>query len=408
MPHILSECRACRAPDPFLFLPLGDHAPAQMLIRPGELAAAQPSFPLNTQVCLNCGLIEIADQIPQSYFEHYLYVPSGAVTMTAHFEGLAAALKDVAKGGLIVDIGCNDGTLLATCARLGCKTLGIDPAQNIAEIARKKGVEVLTRYFTLETAEAVRKSHGPAKTIVTTNTFNHIHDLHAFMKAVGALLAEDGTFVIEVPTAHGYLKQNAFDNIYHEHLSQFSLLSIVKLGAFFGFDVTDLHSFPDIHGGSMRIFMTRRQANIKARPVVQAMLAEEAAAGILKAESYEALVKRVEGIGKELHAMLSAFRKEGKKIAGYGASARGNTLITYFGIGTNYLDFLVDRNALKHNHYSPNTRIPIKPVEAIESEKPDVLFVLAWNFFDEIRQQQADFVERGGRFIVPLPVPRLV
>ena len=404
----LTECRTCLAPDPYLFLPLGDHAPAQMLIRPEDLDKPQPSFPLNTQVCLNCGLVQVADQIPADFFRHYLYIPSGAATMHDHFRGLADVLTNRADGGLIVDIGCNDGLLLSFCNETGANTLGVDPAENIAELAREKGVDVHVSYFTPEEAEKLAKTHGPAKAIVTTNTFNHIGDLHTFMKGIVTLLDDDGVFVIEVPRAHEYLEHTEFDNIYHEHVSEFSLLSIAKLGEFVDLEVTDVHRLPNIHGGSMRIFLTRKSAGFERQPIVQEMLDEEADFGMLKKESYDDLVKRVESMRTELLGILDNFKAQGKKIAGYGASARGNTVITYYGIGTNYLDFLVDKNPLKHNMYSPNTRIPIKPVEALETEKPDVLFVLAWNFFDEIKSQQADFLARGGKFVVPLPTPRIV
>ncbi|MBU2531147.1 MAG: class I SAM-dependent methyltransferase [Alphaproteobacteria bacterium] len=404
----LDECRTCRAPEPYLFLPLGDHAPAQMLIAPDQIDKPQPSFPLNAQACLSCGLIEVADQIPPDFFRHYLYVPSGAATMHSHFEGLAGVLTEMADGGLIVDIGCNDGLLLSACNRLGAKTLGVDPAENIAALARERGVEVHVSYFDPETAAELRAERGAAKAIVTTNTFNHIGDLHTFMKGIVTLLDDDGVFVIEVPRAKELLEHNEFDNVYHEHVSEFSLLSIVKLGEFFDLDVVDVHRLPHIHGGSMRIFMRRNSAGVPRRPIVAEMLDEEMASGMCDVGSYKALVERVENIGSELRNILADFKAQGLKIAGYGASARGNTLITYYGIGTQYLDFLVDKNSLKHGYYSPNTRIPIKPVEAIETEKPDVLFVLAWNFFDEIKEQQSAFLARGGKFIVPLPTPRIV
>lgn len=405
----LTICRTCLAPTPYLFLPLGNHAPAQMLIKPEYLSKTQPAFPLNAQVCLKCGLIEVADQIPADFFRHYLYVPSGAATMQTHFREFAEVLsREAGMSGLIVDIGCNDGLLLAACNALDNKTLGIDPAANIAEIAKSRGVDVHIGYFNPDTAALIRKSHGVAKVIVTTNTFNHIGDLHKFMKGIVTLLSDDGVFVIEVPRAKELLDHNEFDNIYHEHVSEFSLLSIVKLGEFFDLVVSNVHRLPHIHGGSMRIFLRRKAAGLKPTPIVQEMLDEEAKAGMLDIASYDALVNRVDAIGSELRTMLTDMKAKGLKIAGYGASARGNTLITYFGIGTQYLDFLVDKNTLKHGLYSPNTRIPIRPVEAIETEKPDVLFMLAWNFFDEIKEQQTGFLARGGKFLVPLPTPRLV
>jgi SAM-dependent methyltransferase len=405
----LTICRACLTPEPYLFLPLGNHAPAQMLIRLEDLSKAQPAYALNAQVCLKCGLIAVADQIPPDFFRHYLYVPSGAVTMHTHFQDFSKILsKEAGATGLIVDIGCNDGLLLAACNSLGSRTLGIDPAENIAEIAKFKGVNVYIGYFDPKTAAFIRGTHGPAKVIVATNTLNHIGDLHAFMRGISILLSDDGVFVIEVPRAKELLDNNEFDNIYHEHVSEFSLLSIVKLVEFFDLVVSDIQRLPHIHGGSMRIFLRRKAVEPGQSPIVQEMLYEEASSGMLDVASYHALAKRVNAIGSELRTMLSDMKAKKLKIAGYGASARGNTLITYYGIGNQYLDFLVDKNALKHGLYSPNTRIPIKPVEAIEAENPDILFMLAWNFFDEIKQQQAKFLARGGKFIVPLPTPRLV
>jgi SAM-dependent methyltransferase len=406
---LLGQCRACLAQEPYMFLPLGDHAPAQMLIKAEDVARAQPAFPLNAQVCLECGLIQISDQIPANFFRHYLYVPSGAATMHHHFDLFADVLVERAGAkGLIVDIGCNDGLLLAACNTRGGRTLGIDPAANIADLAQASGVDVFVDYFHPDSAASVRDKHGPAQIIVTTNTFNHIGDLHEFMRGVDVLLADDGCFVIEVPRAKELIEHNEFDNIYHEHVSEFSLLSVAKLAGFFGMEVTDATRFPDIHGGSMRVFITRRSAAVVTQPIVQEMLDEERAAGMLEKATYDALVQRVDALGVKLRDMLGGLKATGLKIAGYGASARGNTLITYFGIDHSYLDFLVDKNPLKHGMFSPNTRIPIRDVSAIEEEKPDVLFVLAWNFFNEIKGQQDDFLARGGKFVVPLPAPALV
>ncbi|MFB0613100.1 class I SAM-dependent methyltransferase [Aurantiacibacter poecillastricola] len=405
----MDVCRACKAPDPYVFLAYGSHSPAQMLIREEDLGKEQPSFPLNAQACLECGLIAVADQIPADFFRHYLYIPSGAATMHSHFDELASVLVERAgDDGLIVDIGSNDGLMLAQCNARGATTLGFDPAANIAALAAEKGVETHVDYFHPQSAAEVKAKHGPAKVISTTNTFNHIGDLHNFMEAVCILLADDGTFVIEVPRAKEMLEKAEFDNMYHEHVSEFSLLSVVKLAEFFDLEVTDAKRLPKIHGGSMRVFITRKSAGFPAQAVVQEMLAEERAGGMLDQETYDRQVEAFDETGERLRAMLDDLKAQGKTIAGYGASARGNTLITYFGVDGKYLDYLVDKNPLKHGLYSPNTRIPVKPVEAIAEEKPDVLFLLAWNFFDEIYEQQAEHRARGGKFLVPLPTPRLV
>lgn len=403
----LHECRACLAPAPLMFLAMGDHPPANMFVRADEVSQRQPAFSLDTQACLSCGLIQVDDQIPADFFRRYLYVPSGATTMHGHFAGLAEVLTREANGKLIVDIGCNDGLLLSAANKLGAKTLGVDPAANIAELARARGVDVHVGYFDPESAAELRQVHGPAQAIVTTNTFNHIGDLHAFMRGVLTLLADDGTFVIEVPWAKDLLEKNEFDTVYQEHLSEFSVRSLAVLGKLFGLTIVDITRL-SVHGGSMRVFLQHSGTARPAAPIVQQMLDEELAAGMLDAEVYGAFAKRIDIVRRDLLAMLVDLKGQGLKIAGYGAPAKGNTLLNYFGIGTETLDFLVDRNPLKHGLFSPGMKIPVHSTDAIGTEKPDILLVLAWNFFDEIREQQSEFEAGGGKFLVPLPEPVLV
>lgn len=404
---LLTKCRACLAPHPHVFLPMGDHPPANSFVREEDVDKSQPVYPLDTQVCLECGLIEVEDQVPEGFFEHYVYVPSGAAQMHEHFAGLAGVLKEKAGDGLVVDIGCNDGLLLSACNRLGCRTIGVDPAANLAEIAATRGVMVDVGYFSAGAAQGLLDRRGPASAIVTTNTFNHIGDLHDFMTGVVRWLGQDGVFVIEVPWAKDLLERNEFDTIYHEHVSEFSLLSLVRLGAFFDLDVVDVHRL-DVHGGSMRVFMRRSSQGVTAASIVAEMLAEERDAGMLDVETYDAFSSRVEQVREDLTAILADMKARGLRIAGYGAPAKGNTLLNYFKIGPDTLDYLVDRNPLKHGLYSPGMKIPVRSTDALRDERPDVLLVLAWNFFDEIRQQQSAFTDAGGRFLVPLATPTLV
>lgn len=403
----LIACRCCTSQNLFCFLPMGLHAPANAFVRPADAGIPQPAFPLDATVCLDCGLIQVADQIPAHFFEHYLYVPSGAATMHTHFAELAGVLVERARGGLIVDVGCNDGLMLQAAMRQGGRALGIDPAANIAELARARGVQVVEAYFTPATADRIAAEHGPAAVISTTNTFNHIGDLHSFMEAVTRLLAEDGTFVIEVPWAVDILDGLQFDNIYHEHVSELSLLSIKKLVGAFGMDVVDVRRLP-VHGGSMRVFVQRKSLGAMASGAVFEMLLAEREAGLTHRETWEEFAQRIDGIRDRLIAMIDDLRASGLKVAGYGAPAKGNTLLTYFGIGPDRIDFTVDRNPLKQGLLCPGSLIPVRPPEAIEDEKPDVLLVLAWNFLDEILEQQKAFAARGGRFLVPLPEPILI
>jgi SAM-dependent methyltransferase len=405
--HSLHSCRACTASSPILFLPLGDHPPANGFVRPGDVLLDQPAYPLNTQICLECGLIQVADQVPEDFFRHYLYVPSSASSMHTHFAELASVLTQEAGRELIVDIGCNDGLLLSACNELGAYTLGVDPAANLAEIAASRGVTVDVGYFTETAAEAHLRRYGPARMIVTTNTFNHIGDLHDFMAGVVTWLSEDGTFAVEVPWAKDLLEKNEFDTVYHEHVSEFSLLSIVKLGEQFGLHVVDVDRL-SVHGGSLRIFMKRVSYGTTAKPIVGELLKDELEAGMLEAATYQSFAGRIDVVRVDLLRMIAELKSQGKVIAGYGAPAKGNTLLNYFRIGPDMLDYLIDRNPLKQGLYSPGMKIPIRSLDAMHENKPDVLLVLAWNFIDEIREQQKDFIAGGGRLLVPLPSPVLL
>jgi len=403
----MSTCRACLAGDLFLYLPLGDHPPANAFLKPEQLDIAERTFPLDTHVCLNCGLIQVPDVLPPDFFEDYLYIPSASDTMHRHFSALAERFRKdfiADSGQLVVDIGCNDGLLLKACQDAGLSTLGVDPSRNIAELARARGIEVFNEYFTAESAPRVRAQYGPAQVIVTTNTFNHIDNLHGFMQGVATLLADDGTFVIEVPQALTCVADNEFDTVYHEHLSVFSVTSVAALGKFFGLELVDLDELP-IHGGSMRLFLRRSGP---AKPVVEQWLQRERDAGLFARETYVRHAERVERIRTSLMKTLRDLKAQGKRLAGYGAPAKGSTLLNYYGIGPDLLDFLADRNALKQGRFAPGSHIPVVSPDEIAARKPDFLLILAWNFADEIMAQQEAFRAAGGKFIIPIPEPRVI
>lgn len=403
----MTTCRACKGRNLFLYLPLGDHPPANAFLLPQQLGAPEATYPLDTHVCLDCALIQVPDQLPADFFVDYLYIPSASETMQQHFRTLARRFRDrlvTAPGQRVVDIGCNDGLLLGACRDEGLATLGVDPAANIAALARANGIEVFNEYFTAESAARIREQYGPAQVIVTTNTFNHIDNLHDFTAGVTTLLAPDGTFVIEVPQALTCIEQNEFDTVYHEHLSVFSVASVEALGRQFGLAVVDVEELP-IHGGSMRLFLRREGP---ATSAVAEWLKREREARLFDRDTYTAHASRVERIRSELMTLLGDLKRQGKRLAGYGAPAKGNTLLNYYGIGSDLLDFLVDRNTLKQGRYSPGMHIPVVGPEAIAREAPNYLLILAWNFAEEIMAQQQAFVSSGGRFILPIPEPRIV
>ncbi len=406
----MTRCRGCRGRRMDLFLPLGSHPLANGFLEEEQLEEPEATFPLDGHVCLDCGLIQIPDHVPDGFFEHYVYVPSASDTMRRHFEELADVVVDALPNGgdgLVVDIGCNDGLFLDAVRRRGVATLGVDPAENIIEMAREKGLEVVGEYFDPDVAGRIVDEHGSADAVVTTNTYHHIGDLETFTRGVADLLSDEGVFVIEVPHALDLVREHQFDGIYHEHVSQFTLRSVADHVERFGLRVVDAKKLP-VHGGSMRVFVAREGSRRRPSPEVDAWLEREAEAGLFEAATYDRFRRAVEEKRRELMRLLSELRERGRRLAGYGASARGNTLLNYYGLGPDWLEYIADRNELKQGLYTPGTHIPVVETERLVEDRPDYVLLLAWNFADEIVEQQAAYREAGGRFIVPIPDVRIL
>jgi SAM-dependent methyltransferase len=403
----MKACRACKSSRLFLFLPLGDHPPANGFVAPDRLDGEESKFPLDAHVCLDCGLIQVEDQVPPGFFHHYVYLPSASPLMQRHFAGLAGEIyrRYGREGGLVVDVGCNDGLFLRSLQQLGGRPLGIDPATNIVETVQRDGIDVVNDYFTPEVAAEVRRTRGPATILVTTNTFHHVGDLDVFMEAVLRLLGPEGVFVVEVPHCLPIVEQSQFDGIYHEHVSQFSVKAFVDLLARFDMSVFEVQPL-SVHGGSIRVFARRGSGAVL--PEVASWIEAEVQAGLFESATYVAFRERVEGLRDELMDLLRELRAGGARLAGYGASARGNTVLNYYGIGTELLAYVVDRNPLKQGLYTPGMHLPVRPPEALIEDRPDYVLLLAWNFGAEVLEQQREYLESGGRFILPLPEVRMV
>jgi len=338
-------------------------------------------------------------------FRNYLYVSGTSDTIPAHF---AAYAKDVAerfvpKDGLVVEIGSNDGTLLRAFDRGAVRVLGVEPARNIAAMANAAGIPTLDEFFGEAIAGEIATKHGRASAIIGNNVVAHIDDLHGLMNGVTALLEGRGVFVAELPYLVDLLEKTAYDTIYHEHLSYFSVRSVEDLASRHGLRLVDVRRV-GVHGGSIRVFISR---DGEPSPEVTKLLALEEKSGLRAGRPLGAFVEAVERQRQDLTRVLAEIRAS-RHIAGYGAPAKGNTLLNYCGIDRSVLDFIVDRSPLKHGLLTPGTHIPVEPPERLAVSDIRDTLLLAWNFAEEILRQQTAYRSRGGRFIVPIPTPIVV
>lgn len=404
-------CRACGAALPKPFLDLGETPLADRLIAPERASAPELRFPLEVAICERCALVQITETVaPEILFaDCYPYYSSFSPALLAHAKALAektAIARDlVAKpGAFVVEIASNDGYLLKNYAALGVDCLGVDPADGPAAAARAVGVETWNTFFSAELAERVVAERGRADVIHANNVLAHVADLCGMVEGLATLLKDDGVAVIEAPYVKHLIERVEFDTIYHEHLCYFSVTALSRLFAAHGLSLNEIEHL-DIHGGSLRLYVEPRR---RVGASVQEALAQEAAEGLDGARYYEGFAARVAALQSALKAELAALKAEGLKIAAYGAAAKGATLLNASGIGAETLDFVVDRNVHKQGKLMPGARLPIKAPETLREERVDVAVMLAWNFEAEILAQQAEYRAAGGRFLVPVPHPRLV
>lgn len=403
----MPDCLVCRDSDLDLVLDLGRTAPANNFLKPEELErGGEERFALRVGLCRACGHVQLLDRVPPSIlFDHYLYMSSASSTLTEHLRSLAARIvtrATLAEDALVVDVGCNDGTLLEGFAKAGVgRRLGVDPAENLAEAARGRGAEVVTGYFDEALAVRLREAHGPAAAITMTNVFPHVPDLAGLMRALDRLLADEGVIVIEAHYLQDLLDLCAFDTVYHEHVSYWALRPMQRLLAEHGLEVFDVERLP-IHHGQLRAWIARKGRQPVA-PAVAALARSEAERELETPAPYLALAARIETIKRDLLERIAAVRAEGGQVVGYGAPAKGSTLLSFFDLGPKDLDYIADRNALKQGRLTPGSHIPIVDPERIFEDQPALVVLFAWNFAEEIAAQLADYLGRGGRIVVPIP-----
>jgi novobiocin biosynthesis protein NovU/D-mycarose 3-C-methyltransferase len=387
-------------------LDLGSQPLANSFIAPAALAAPEPRYPLELCRCATCGHVQLSLTVPpEVMFRDYLYVSGTSDTIPVHFAAYATdvAGRFVPDGGLVVEIGSNDGTLLRAFDRSKVRILGVEPARNIAKLANAAGIPTLAEFFDGPIATRIVAEHGQASAIIGNNVVAHIDDLHGLFRGVKTLLAPGGVLVVEFPYLVDLLERRAYDTIYHEHLSYFSVASIVDLAARFGMRVVDALRV-SVHGGSIRIFLSATGTPSKA---VEALLALERSMRLAEGEPLGAFVADVHRQRDDLRSLLADIRKT-RRIAGYGAPAKGNTLLNFCGIDASMLEFVVDRSPLKHGLLTPGTHIPVEAPERLLASGITDTLLLAWNFADEILRQQQTYRSNGGRFVIPIPTPRVV
>jgi hypothetical protein len=393
------------------FVELGPQPLANAFPRTPDEFATEAKYPLDVYFCEKCALVQLLDVIdPEVLFRDYIYVTGTSDTIAAHNVKYAQAVVDRLRLGsrdLVVEVASNDGSLLSCFQKHGVRTLGVEPATNIAEMARSRGIETVNRFFDPQAAADVLAEYGPAKAVIGNNVFAHVDDSRGFLRGCRDLIADDGLVIIEVPYLREMIDRLEYDTVYHEHLCYFSVTALRTLCESAGLSLVAVDRVP-VHGGSLRMWAGRRERypDHSAQPL--AMIAEEEALGLTTFPRFEKFGADVQENRRAIRELLTSLVTDGKRVVGYGAPAKGNTLLNYCGIGTDLLPYTVDKSPLKVGRYTPGMHLPVKPTATLVEDQPDYAMILAWNFADEIMRQQSEYAARGGRFIIPIPSPRIV
>ena len=410
MADLTRPCRSCHAGGLLPFLSLGETPLADALVDEAGLARTDERFPLDVAFCPGCSLVQIVDDVPPEklFVENYLYFSSFSDHLLRHAETHAVNLiesRQLDGQSLVAEIASNDGYLLRNFASRGIPVIGIDPAPAQAEAATAAGIPTLQEFFTKEFAALMRAEGTRPDVIIANNVMAHVPDLDGFAEGLRTWVADDGLITIENPYVRDLVEQCQFDTIYHEHHSYFSCTAIDALMRRNGLFLNHVEHFPDLHGGTLRWYVGPTE---DVSDAVRAYLRAEEQDGMTGFEYYRNFATQVERIRSGLLDLLRGLKAGGATVAAYGAAAKGSTLVNYVGIGPDLVDFVVDRNTYKQGMYMPGTHLPIVDPSELLVRQPDYLLLLAWNFQDEIMRQQAEYLSRGGRCIVPVPEPKIL
>lgn len=409
--HKQAACRGCGAPLSDVFVDLGKSPTCERFLREDQLNEMEPFFPLKVWVCSECFLVQLQEYVaPDEIFSHYAYFSSYSTSWLEHARRYVDYMVErfsLNAESKVVELASNDGYLLQYFVQKGIPCLGIDPAANVVEKAKEKGVPTLVAFFGAETARKVLETEGPANHMLGNNVLAHVPDINDFVEGINILLHPEGQLTMEFPHLVRLIQGNQFDTIYHEHFSYLSLAVVKGIFAKHDLRVFDVEELPS-HGGSIRVFACHTTAAHETKPSVQAMLDAEEAFGLTNHDTYAAFRERVIDTKNALLDFLIKARSEGKRVAAYGAPGKGNTLLNYAGIKEDLIAYAVDRSPFKHGLYCPGSNIPIFPVEKVDEDKPDYLVILPWNLTKEITNQMAHVREWGCKFVVPIPIVSVI
>ena len=399
-----NSCRLCKGANLTCVFELESTPPANAFIKKEHLNTTQPRYPLKVYFCKDCFHVQLLDIVnPIELFENYVYVSGTSPIFVKHFAEYAEYIikNYTSKSSFIVDIGSNDGTLLEFFKKNKHRVLGIDPAKNIAKNATEKGIETLPIFFNKESVQQIINECGNADIVTANNVFAHIDDLSEVVQNVKKLLTDDGIFVFEVSYLLDVIKNNLFDTIYHEHLSYHSVLPLISF-----FDANEMQIIDiiqtDTHGGSIRCIVQKKNGPYKAAQTVQNAIQREVSAKLNKIETYQRFFDKIEKSKLEFLALINELKSKNKTLAGYGAPAKATTFMYHFGLGQEFVDFIVDDSVLKQGLYTPGKHIPILSPEIIYQKKPNYLIILAWNFAESIMKKHSKYKDIG-HFIIPFP-----
>jgi SAM-dependent methyltransferase len=399
-------CRLCGHGLTHQFADLGMSPLCESFIEAHQLDSMEMFFPLRVLVCDECFLVQLRDYVaPDHIFSEYAYFSSYSQSWVAHAKAyceMIAKRLSLNESHLVVELASNDGYLLQHFLPMGIPVLGIDPAANVARVAQEKGIPTRVGFFGRAMAGMLAKEGVAADLIVGNNVLAHVPDLNDFVGGITKLLKPDGVVTLEFPHLLRLMEGNQFDTIYHEHFSYFSFVTVQKVADRHGLKVIDVEEIPS-HGGSLRVYFAHAGSVRQPGGRVAELLSREESLGFTRIETYLSFDEQVRRTKRKLLRFLIAAKDEGKRICGYGAPGKGNTLLNYCGIGCDFLDFTVDRNPYKHGRYTPGMHIPIHPVDMIDEARPDYVLILPWNLKKEIVQQMHHIGDWGGRFLVPIP-----